>query len=334
MVHGSQDNSAEIWHNERQARLEADKARLDAESRLIETGHNALSDRWNQIERDSEAAHASLDTKAIVELERERADIFSKAQELANGYGALQAQKEQLERSTKLDYETLVNGSSEKSKLFLQVFKKQLEHDPAAMRRLVWADQQVRTSGIPVDSNDYFAAIEQRMGFKPEERKFTFESGHDATEDEPVQRKRETKPKSNEVQLTPEQKSFVKDMNGSITEAEYAAAMKNPFSQAATATEDSEPVSYDSRAHKSMEIDLDEGAPPKQAPVKYKAPNPKTSVTLNPAERELCENMAVTTGRPVNEVLKEFAANKIALRDGKSGHYQLYADKLASEGHR
>ena len=116
-----------------------------------------------------------------------------------------------------------------------------------------------------------------------------------------------------------------------VREEDYLKACAQPFSQASqTVSVDQDELNF-CQSNKGMQVNLDET--PKQAPVKYKAPNPKTSVTLSPTELSLVEHMATATGKPLSEMRKEFAANKIALRDGKAPGYQLYAEKLRSEGH-
>ena len=92
-----------------------------------------------------------------------------------------------------------------------------------------------------------------------------------------------------------------------ITPDEYLKAAAQPFSQAATAVDTDETID----SEPEMTVRFEEAAKPE--PKRYRAPDPKTSVTLSPVERELISNMAATTGRPQAEVQREFAENKLRL---------------------
>ena len=67
----------------------------------------------------------------------------------------------------------------------------------------------------------------------------------------------------------------------------------------------------------------------KPEPKKYRAPDPKTSIKLSKEEVEICDDMALQTGRSPKEVRLDFARNKIALRDGIAGNYETYDKKMA-----
>ena len=280
-----------------------------------------------ELEREQEDAHDNMgitpeaSSRTLINIERERQRLLGEADQLRNGYEALQAEKSQIERAVKLDYQTLVDNSSEKSKLFLQVFRSRLEHDPAALRRLLHADSVARASSIPVDSNDYFAAIEQHMGFKPEERRFEFESERNATKEKPAKQE-------HKIEATEAQKIMARNLPG-VSEQDYLAQIANPFSQAATVTLEPDQLDFGQNS-KGLEVNLGEETPPKPA-VKYRVPNPKTSVNLSPAELSLIENMAVQTNTPLAEARKAFAQQKLALHSGKTSH-MLYQDRLKAMG--
>jgi len=319
-------DASESWYSEREARIQAERSRVDAQENLISNAYSGLENQWAELDRlenDAHDAYDRLDTREIVRIQGERQRLLGEANQLRTGYEALQSEKAQLDRAGKLDYQTLVDNSSEKSKLFLQVFRSKIEHDPAALRRLLHADSVVRSSNIPVDSNDYFAAIERHMGFKPEERRFEFEN--ERQDEAPNQAKRERT--ADKVEATEAQKIMARNLPG-VSEDEYLAAVAQPFSQAATVTVEPDQLDFGQNS-KGIEVSFDET--PKKAPARYKAPDPKTSVNLSPAEIALVENMAVQTSRPLAEVRTEFAKQKLALHAGKTSH-MLYQDRLKAMG--
>lgn len=298
----TKDTTAETWYNERAARVDAEKQQLEAQSTLVETTYNNLSARYDQLSAEEERAHDALDTRQIVALQEEKTRILNEGNQLREGYTALQQQREQIERGAKLDYATLHEGASEKSKLFLQVFKHRLENDPAALRRLLHADNIARAKGVPVDTNDYFAELESQLGFSKDDRRFEFENSPSKT--------RQVKEKA--PQFTPEQIEMSRSING-VSPEEYLKAAAKPFSQAADA---------DSHIYVDPSLDVDTGKdamevrfdePAKPQPKKYRAPDPKSSVTLSPTEVAIIDNMATSTGRPLAEVRREFAENKLKL---------------------
>jgi hypothetical protein len=324
------DESA-AWYNER---------RTDA-LRQVEQSLSDLETRYSTIEQSYQAAelaeqqsHKGYDdmspgaSRALVQALQDKQRYEKEADEVKNAYSTLQAEKQRLEQRSDPQFSELLNGSSEKSQLFLRTFRHKLENNPNALKQLLYADARAKAVGLKPDSNVYFRSLEAAVGLEADDRSTDdfFKSEKPASD-----RARGKHESQERKELSPEQVRFCKDSG--IPEESYAAYAQSPFSQAASAVD--EPTSFDTRAHKSMEVQLDDEAPAKRVDVsKYKAPNPKTSVNISATEKEICVNMASVTGRPVNEVLREFAANKIALRDGKAGHYQLYADKLASEGHR
>ena len=116
-------DAAEIWHAERSARIQSEREKLEAQDALVRQVYDGISERFNQLERDLEQAHDYTDTRRIVELERERADLFSKANELQNGYQGLQQQREALERTSKLEFNTLLENSSPPSQMMLRAYQ-------------------------------------------------------------------------------------------------------------------------------------------------------------------------------------------------------------------
>ena len=312
---------AEIWHREREGRIESDRQRLSAQTALLEQAYGGLENQWNELDRVEEDSHESLNTREIVRGQSEKARLLSEAEQIRNGYTALKQEKEALERTSKLEYNALLENSSPPSQMMLRAYRNKLENDPAAMRKLLFEHNRAVAAQITPDTSDYFRHLESAMGWKDDERQTNFrrsENGASKTKDT----------KAKEYSLTPEQREFARNLNG-ITEEEYAKACSQPFSNAANADDFyvDPGLDVDSGREPELTVRFEESAKPE--PKRYRAPDPKTSVTLSPAERELISNMAATTGRPQAEVQREFAEQKLRLHSGKSG-YQLYGDKLSS----
>jgi hypothetical protein len=256
-----------------------------------------------------------VDTRELERIWTERQKLQSDVS-LENGYQALKSERHQIEQLSKLDFNSIHDNSSEKSRLFLKVFKHKLENDPAAMKRLIYADSQVRASGVPVDTNEYFASLEEHMGFKPDERRFEFE-------DRPSTTKRR---QAKEPKLSPDQLETARSIG--VDTDEYLAAAERTYSF--DPKDDSHVYldpndSVDTGKNDEPEVRF-EG--PKQKEVKfpqgYKAS--KDTVVLNPDEVDLCRNMAASTHRPEREVINEFARQKLALHRGETG-YRLHEAK-------
>ena len=127
---------------------------------------------------------------------------------------------------------------------------------------------------------------------------------------------------------TPEQRVMAKNLPG-VTEDEYLKACAQPFSNAAqTISLEPDDLNF-GQSNKAIEVKFDES--PKPSPAKYRQPNPKSSVTLSPAELSLIEHMATQTGQSLQEAKTEFAKQKLALHSGKTSH-MLYQDRLKAMG--
>jgi hypothetical protein len=195
------------------------------------------------------------------------------------------------------------------------------------LKRLMHADARCKAVGLKPDSRNYFSALETAMGFSADDRNLDDLKGEfDESTNTYRQERKQDKPK---VEATEAQKIMARNLPG-VSEQDYLAAVAQPFSQAAQ-TVSLEPDELNFGQSKSMEVSLDET--PKPAPVKYKAPDPKTSVNLSPAELALIENMAVQTNTPLSEARKAFAQQKLALHSGKTSH-MLYEDRLKAMGHK
>lgn len=164
------------------------------------------------------------------------------------------------------------------------------------------------------------------MEFSPQERQTEFRGTESKTRER----------KSKEPRLTADQLEMARSLNG-ISEKEYIDAVNkslayDPHDNRA-AEEYLDPNSFvDTGKEPELEVRFEA---PKTETKRYKMdPNSKTAVKLSPAEVELIQHMSVSTGRPLAEVKREFAEQKLRLHSGKAGNYQLYDAKLASEGHR
>ena len=314
----SPDEAAEWYNNQRQSSLR----QVDSQLNELASGYSSIENTWRELDEKEELAHDGLDTRSIVAIQTERQRLASEAAQIQEGWNALQAKKRDLETKGEPDFSSVLNSSSEKARLFMRAHRHNLENNPDAMRRLLYADARAKAVGLKPDSSSYFKALEASMGFDSSDRSlddFT-ELSEDASAPN-TYKVTETKSKS---KATPAQRAMARSLPG-ISEAEYLAAVENPFSQAAQPYDDSE------FGQKSMEVNLDET--PKQAPVKYKSPDPKTSVNLSPTELSLIENMAAQTRRPVAEVRREFAENKLALHAGQT-RFQLTEAKLSGQKRR
>jgi hypothetical protein len=167
-----------------------------------------------------------------------------------------------------------------------------------------------------VDTNEYFASLEEHMGFKPEERRFEFEDSPSQT-------------KQRKAKLTADQLEMSKNLEG-LDPKEYIEAASRTYS---FDPNDDSHVYVDPNDSVSTsnepEIRFEQPAV-KQVPATPKGYRPgKDSVTLSPDEVDLCKNMAMSTHRPEKEVINEFARNKLALHRGETG-YRLHESKKAA----
>jgi hypothetical protein len=312
------DNAAETWYNERQARLGSECARIEAQEIAMQNSYTNLENRWAELDRQEDDAHTMLETRDLVRILDEKQRLKAEAGQLQSGWSALQQEKQQIERLSNLDYNSLHDNSSEKSKLFLQVFKSKLENDPATVRRLIYADSQVRAAGIPADTNEYFASLEEHMGFKPEERRFEFE-------DRPSTAKRK---QAAQQKVSPEQIEFSQTIQG-LDPKEYLAAAANPFSSAASESVTVDPGELVDTGKTQDGSDLEiRMTKPKPAEVKLPQGDKwsNSTVTLSPEQVDLARQQATVTNRPFNEVLREHAEMQLLLDRGETS-YKLSAEK-------
>jgi hypothetical protein len=309
---------------------------VDASLNEIASASSNLEHQWNELGTAEETAHDELNTREIVRIQAEKQRLMQEAQQLQQGYSALQNERQRLETHADPAFDELIANSSAPSQMFLRTFRHKLEGDANALKRLMHADARCKAVGIKPDSRNYFSALETAMGFSADDRNLDDLKG-EFDESTNTYRQERKQPK---VQATEAQKIMARNLPG-ISEDEYLKACSQPFSQASQ-TVQLEPDALDfgqnnanaallGEGSKGMEVNFDEA--PKKAPARYKAPDPKTSVNLSPAELALIENMAVQTNTPLAEARKAFAQQKLALHSGKTSH-MLYEDRLKAMGQR
>ena len=292
----TQDTTAETWYNERAARVEAEKQKIEAQSTLVETTYNNLSARYDQLSTEEERAHDALDTRQIVALQEEKTRILNEGNQLREGYTALQQQREQIERASRLDYNTLLETSSQPSQMMLRAYRARLENDPSSMRKLLFEHNRAVAAGITPDTSEYFRHLEQNMGWQADERR-TDDFFSTSKPREEKQQKQEFTPSREQLEM-----SRVLAQHG-VPQRDYLAACANPFSQAANADSEVYVDPGESSNESAMSFKVEEPAQPK----KYRAPDPKSSVTLSKEEVDLCAASGID--------VKEFARNKILLHN-------------------
>ncbi len=322
----TQPDEATQWYRENQS---ATLAQVEGRLNELSSGYDALQNTWNELGAKEEEAHQALDTRELIRIERERARIETEAAQIHNGYSALQNEKARLAQNPDPKFDDILNSSSQPSQMFLRVHRAQLEKDPARLRQLIFSHARAVASGLKPDSANYFKAIEAACGFDPADRDLS--DFDDSAEMQQARNatKRDDKPKAPESTATEAQRVMSQNLPG-VSPDEYLTACAQPFSQAAqtVSLEPDEHLDFGNNS-KPMEVSFDEA--PKQPPARYKAPNPKTSVTLSPAELALIENMAVQTNTPLAEARKSFAQQKLLLHSGKSSQ-MLYQDRLKAMG--
>jgi hypothetical protein len=310
-------DASESWYSERQARIESERARIDAQTNLLETTYGNLRSRWAALDQQENAAHDELDTRQIVAIQNERQKLQADAGQLQNGWQALQQEKQQIERISNLDYNTLLEGSREKSQMFLRAWRSKFENDPASLRKLLYADSQIKASGITPDSRGYFESLEQRLELPAAERAREFES----------------RTKRKEAKLTADELETAHSIG--VDPEEYMKAAQKTYSFDAksddshTYLDPGSMVDTGKSEDNGPEIHFEK---PKTREVKLPYPGYrpwKNSVTLSQDEVDLCKHMAVSTNLREKEVIREFAENKIALHRGES-HYRLADEKKRS----
>ena len=328
MSNEAKDDAAE-WYND----LRANSIRqVDASMVDLETRYNSLAQQYTDTEKRQE--EWIDDNRTVLETERELVRLKAEAQEVSNAYATLQNERQRLEQHQDPRFEELLNNSSAPSQMFLRVHRHKLS-DPAKLRQLLHADARCRAVGLKPDSRQYFSALEAAVGLSADDRslddfKGEFDESTNTYRQERATSRDKAKDKP-EIQATEAQKVMARNLPG-VDEQDYLKACAQPFSQASqTVSLEPDELNFGDNS-KGLEVSLDEAPKKPAVDVSRYKPGP-SSVTLNPTEKDLCVNMATTTGRPVNEVLKEFAKQKLALHSGKSSH-MLYEDRLKAMGQR
>lgn len=209
----------------------------------------ALENTWSTLDETENAAHDSLDTREIVRIQNDRSRLLQEAQQLQNGYAALQAERQRLEQHSDPSYADILNNNSPKSQLFLRVHRSKLKGDANALKRLMHADARCKAVGLKPDSSRYFEALD----FSPDDRSLNDFSELSDEMREARDATTRTRQKQ-EPQLTSEQRAMARNLPG-VTEEEYLAAVANPFSAAASSVE-VEPATFDLASTSRSKSDL------------------------------------------------------------------------------
>lgn len=299
---------------------------VEASLNEIASAHGNLENQWNELGTAEETAHDELNTREIVRIQAEKQRLMQEAQQLQQGYSALQNERQRLETHSAPTLDELIANSSAPSQMFLRTHRHKLENDPAALKQLMYADARAKAVGLKPDSRQYFSALETAVGLDASDRSLDdFSELSDEMRSSKNSTRRDGKDK---VQATEAQRAMARNLPG-VSEAEYLAQIAQPFSQAATVTVEPDELNF-GQNNKGLEVNLGDEKP-KAAPAKYRQPNPATSVNLSKTELELIDHMATQAGKSIQEMRVEFARNKQLLHSGRSGH-QLYQDRLRSMG--
>ena len=315
-------DEASEWYSSRRA----DTLRnVEGQLNQLAEGYSALDNAWNSLNERENIAHDELNTREIVAIQAERQRLQNEAAQVQRGWDALQIEKHKIVQSNDPQFSELLESSSQPAQMFLRTHRQNLEGDANALKRLLHADARCKAVGIKPDSRNYFSALETAVGLDASDRNLDDFDEMRASSNATRREGKDNAARKGEG-ATEAQKVMARNLPG-ISEDEYLKACAQPFSQAAQVTVDPDELAFGQG--KGMQVSLDET--PKQAPVKYKAPDPKSSVTLSPAELALIENIAVQTNTPLAQARKDFAAQKLALHSGKSSH-MLYQDRLKAMG--
>ena len=315
----------DIWHAERMARVESERARIEAERTQVSSEYAGIEARWQELEKLEEKEKEdwgdiySVGTKKI---ENEKQSLGERAKQLTNSWNNLSSQEQAVQLHAQLtDYDSLLQASSEPSQMMLRAYKEKLQDNPGAIRKLLFEHSRAMAKQIRPDSREYFAHLEEAMGFAPEDRKTD-----DFFQKEPKQSRERKSKEAPRVSL--EQLQMAEDCGISkndVLEAMNKSTEYDPHDTSHVYLDPNDSVDVSNEP--AMEVRFEEPAKPER---RYKSPeNSPTAIKLSREEKELCEHMAVTINRPLNEVITSFAKEKLALHSGKSGH-QLYKDKHAS----
>ena len=313
-------DAADVWYSERQARLNEASARIEAQKLAVSNAYSNLEAQWQEVHRQEEAAHDSLETRDIFSrLQREKMRLEAEAQQLQGGWQSLLNEEQQISRFSSLDYNGLLESSSEPSQMMLRAYRSKLENDPSALRKLQFEHSRALAKNIKPDTAEYFEHLESAMGFTPQERQTDFRSQPNKT--------RSTKQKDHK--LSADEIELSRDFG--ISPEDYAKAAQHVYGFDPKADDSAQYIDpgemVDTGKEPAMEVRFEEKPKPEKS---YKVDlNSKTDIRLSKEERELCENMAVQINKPLNQVLTDFAREKIALRDGTT-HYQTHDEKVRS----
>ncbi len=314
-------DEAADWYNSRRA----DTLRqVDGQLNELASGYSALENAWSQLDYRENEGHDSLDTRILQSVWNERQQLQQQAAQISNAYATLQNERQRLEQHSDPSFDDLLNGSSQKAQLFLTAHRRELQDNPAALKRLLRADALYKASLGKPDTNQYFEILKTAADLgEPNADDFSESSDEMRASSNATRRESSAKVKATEAQRV-----MARNLPG-ISEDEYLKACSQPFSNAAqTVSLEPDDLNLGNNS-KGMSVSFDEA--PKQAPVKYRPPSPKSSVNLSPAELSLIEHMATQTGQSLQEAKTEFARQKLALHSGKTSH-MLYEDRLKAMG--
>ena len=113
----------DIWFQERAQRLNEASARIDAQKTAISNAYSNLEAQWQEVHRQEEAAHDALETRDITRLQREKMRLEAEAQQLQGGWQSLLTEEQQISRFSNLDYNGLLESSSEPSQMLLRAYR-------------------------------------------------------------------------------------------------------------------------------------------------------------------------------------------------------------------
>ena len=285
-------------------------ARVEAQKVAVSNAYSNVESQWQALEQQENDAHDVVDTREILRIQQEKARLQSEASQLQGGWQALLNEEKNIQTHANLTYDGLLESSSEASKMFLRAHAEKLG-DPASLRRLTYADSRVKASGIAPDSKNYFAALEEMMGFTPEDRKTDFLDSPSKTK---PRRQKDHKLTATEIELS-------RDLG--LDPADYAKAAQQVYGfdpKADDSAQYLDPNDFvDTGKEPEMIIKFDE---PKVEKRRYKVdPASKTAVHLSPAELEICRDAGISPS--------DYARNKIDIREGRTNH-QLYVDNKVS----
>jgi hypothetical protein len=172
-----------------QAKTYAQSAKKSADAsyfQLVEGAIRQAKARGDQIKSDIKSALDAGDYSKVSELQMEAAKIAARELQYTDQKADLEARAEQEKNAPKIEpvkrnsdpFEAAIEGMSDQSKAWLRQHRECVT-DEVAQAKVVLADKMARRNGLQHDTPEYFAFVEQEMGYRAKAQAEPADDGED-----------------------------------------------------------------------------------------------------------------------------------------------------------